>query len=149
MKLAIKLAIILLMAMPCVAQVQIGNGGSMQVGANVSVTGCGVSAPCTVVQGGTGATTASSAWTNIFSGAGIATNCAVLSIGGNLYLRSPDGNCHQISVANGAISLTVSSGSACPAYAVPEQYRSAPFGPRRESKPARRSARENGSTERQ
>ena len=81
MKLAIKLAIILLMAMPCVAQVQIGNGGSMQVGANVSVTGCGVSAPCTVVQGGTGATTASSAWTNIFSGAGIATNCAVLSTG--------------------------------------------------------------------
>ena len=34
-----------------------------------------------IANGGTGATTAAGAWTNIFSGASIATNCAILSTG--------------------------------------------------------------------
>ncbi len=57
------------------AQVQIGNGGSVQVGANVSVTSCGVSSPCTIAQGGTDATTASGALTNLRIGGLSALNC--------------------------------------------------------------------------
>jgi len=65
MKSTLKFAAFLLMAIPCAAQVQIGNGGSVQVGANVSVTGCGVSAPCTTAQGGTSANTPNGGMSNL------------------------------------------------------------------------------------
>jgi hypothetical protein len=46
---------------------------------NGSYVACiGITAPVTIAQGGTYATTAAGAWTNIFSGAGIASNCTLI-----------------------------------------------------------------------
>ena len=51
-------------------------------GYNGSIWGCITeqifSIPVPITQGGTGATTATGAWANIFTGAGIASNCALL-----------------------------------------------------------------------
>jgi len=50
------------------AQISIGNGGAVEVGANIIASGCGELSPCTILEGGSGSTTAQGAATNIVDG---------------------------------------------------------------------------------
>jgi hypothetical protein len=67
-------ALLLIAATSLTAQVQIGSGGSVQLGAgSVTVNGCGGSTPCPIANGGTGANSQSAAFTNIVGPGGTIT----------------------------------------------------------------------------
>ena len=68
-----------------------------------SITSCGAITPCTIAQGGTGATTAAGAWTNVFSGAGIASNCALIqNVSGALTCSATTAAGAWANITNGA-----------------------------------------------